>query len=928
MEDSVWSASDAAATGMTLSNGGLTVQGPPTNGWQLTRNTVSRSSGNVYVEFLVGAGQSSGYIQYSLVSASVSATDPQRANYSGFMWPIDGSSNVVSSGFVNNYNLVGTAAIGDVIALAVNFSSGSVWIARNNIWLHGSNPVTGTLPVLSFTPETVGPLFVGASPYNNNSGLVTIQSAATSQKYAPPLGFIAWDTPQPITIYLDKPVSVWNAQDAAMQPVPVAISNGGLTRTIQGTTGWQTTRSTVSRSAGKYYIEWFTPSGSAQSYFGIAGADFVPGTNIPLGNAPTSLGLSVGGIGCACNPPAAWVWPDIDYANNIVANDVFAIAADLDTGKFWLARNNVWVVGGDPATGLKPYAYVPAIIRLLTTDDSGPSQLPSLGDGAEVAPLPDADDPLRDAVVEALAVIGMPFFPAISSVYGSETFILQATAASQTYAPPAGFEPWDGDASLTWTVPPNWNSNDNSVECIGGGGGGGNSIGNAGSGGEGGHYAKSINLTLTPGSIVNVRVGVGGLGAVAYPSNAFPGVETWFGGTSLATSLCGAIGGAGGVGSDTYGGVDTTTPTTGDVGSVVFQGGAGAGYSRGGNQYPGLGGGGAAGPGGAGGRAGQIGSIMGAGGGGGAGNTGGPGQEGGPSDSQNLGVPPWYGGLGGAAGDGTPGGAGGYDDGGANAGLPNKSAEPGSRGSGAGGAVQKEPGATGGAGADIAWDEHHGPGGGGGGGGGNTAFNGGDGGLYGGGGGSSGCWWAAPIHGGKGAQGLIVIQYMPVPIDAVGELDSTIDFAGHINADFAVAGDLSPFVDLAGRLSYIAPLAGDIAYQVSLAGTAVSFQIDLEGGYGTTVAFAGDQIHTSTDIKGDLAPEIDFAANITLTRVLAGDMAAQVALGASLTANLVMQGFLPTQVTFAASGLVAGPLWADTAPPAPVSWNPSELCNG
>ena len=718
-----------------------------------------------------------------------------------------------------------------------------------------------------------------------------------------------------------------------MQPVPVAISNGGLTRTIQGTTGWQTTRSTVSRSAGKYYIEWFTPSGSAQSYFGIAGADFVPGSNIPLGNAATSLGLSVGGTGNACNPPAAWVWPDIDYANNIAANDVFAIAADLDTGKFWLARNNVWVVGGDPATGLKPYAYVPAIIRLLTTDD-----------GAEVAPLPDADDPLRDAVVEALAVIGMPFFPAISSVYGGETFILQATAASQTYAPPAGFEPWDGDTPLTWTVPPNWNPNDNSVECIGGGGGGsgGSPYGYwRGGAAEGGHYAKSANLNLRPGDVVSVRVGGGGLPSPdvttdAATANGMSGGASWFGGTSLATSFCGAIGGAGG--NAPYLSVNNAkTPVTGNVGNVVvYQGGLGAGANDPDlgldGYYAGLPGGGAAGPGGPGGPAGPIGSLCGGGGGGGGGNTGGPGQMGHLAPGADVvGGNPWYGAVGGKAGDGTLGGAPGVE-------TADPYGQPGSRGSGGGGGAVNSSigigykGGDGGAGADISWDEFHGPGGGGGGGGGNWPGAGGHGGLYGGGGGARSYGGPAAqgttVPSGYGGQGIIVIKFTPVPFDAVGELDSTIDFAGHINADFVVAGDLSPFVDLAGRLSYIAPLAGDIAYQVSLAGSAVSFQIDLEGGYGTTITFAGDEVHTSADIKGDLAPEIDFAANITLTRVLAGDMAAQVALGASLTANLVMQGFLPTQVTFAASGLVAGPLWADTAPPAPVAWNPSELCNG
>ena len=50
---SVWSASDAAANAMTLSNGGLTVTNPTSaTGWQSIRGSVSQTSGKLYVEFL------------------------------------------------------------------------------------------------------------------------------------------------------------------------------------------------------------------------------------------------------------------------------------------------------------------------------------------------------------------------------------------------------------------------------------------------------------------------------------------------------------------------------------------------------------------------------------------------------------------------------------------------------------------------------------------------------------------------------------------------------------------------------------------------------------------------------------------------------------------------------------------------------------
>ena len=44
---------DAAANGMTLSNGGLTVTTAGTGGWTTIRNTISKTVGKLYVEFLV-----------------------------------------------------------------------------------------------------------------------------------------------------------------------------------------------------------------------------------------------------------------------------------------------------------------------------------------------------------------------------------------------------------------------------------------------------------------------------------------------------------------------------------------------------------------------------------------------------------------------------------------------------------------------------------------------------------------------------------------------------------------------------------------------------------------------------------------------------------------------------------------------------------
>ena len=90
----------------------------------------------------------------------------------------------------------------------------------------------------------------------------------------------------------------------------------------------------------------------------------------------------------------------------------------------------------------------------------------------------------------------------------------------------------------TWTVPADWNSAANTIECIGGGGGATDGIGaNVGTGGEGGHYAKSQNITLTPSGSVNIAIGAGGTHGTAATATA--GGRTWPGQRSCHIELRG-----------------------------------------------------------------------------------------------------------------------------------------------------------------------------------------------------------------------------------------------------------------------------------------------------------------------------------------------------------------------------------------------------
>ena len=219
---SVWSTTDATAGGMTLTNGNKTVAGSPTGSWKSIRNTTSKSSGKLYVEFLDTVAQTAPNTAFGFASASFVSTGLLSSSTYSAGIVLNSGGNLVSTGFTklfDSFPSPHTPASGEVIALAIDFTAGKIWVSVNNDWNIGqsTNPATGTNPPITFVPATVGALFpamsldesgtrlrdlLGARPTPNaaqprgaGAGTWTLQPTGSSQKYAPPAGFSAWDGP-------------------------------------------------------------------------------------------------------------------------------------------------------------------------------------------------------------------------------------------------------------------------------------------------------------------------------------------------------------------------------------------------------------------------------------------------------------------------------------------------------------------------------------------------------------------------------------------------------------------------------------------------------------------------------------------------------------------------------------------------------------
>jgi len=141
-------------------------------------------------------------------------------------------------------------------------------------------------------------------------------------------------------------------------------------------------------------------------------------------------------------------------------------------------------------------------------------------------------------------------------------------------------------SGTSWVVPSDWNTSDNTVECIGGGGGGGG----GGTGGEqwgaqgggSGAYSKKLNVILTPGASITVQVGSAGTGS-AVDVNGTDGGDTWLNGANLAASSVGAKGGQGGKANTNSNPLGAGGSSGGGIGDIKYSGGNGGG---GGNENP------------------------------------------------------------------------------------------------------------------------------------------------------------------------------------------------------------------------------------------------------------------------------------------------------------------------------------------------------
>lgn len=158
------------------------------SGWKSVRGILGNSSGLLYFELVTAAPA-------EVQMAGFSDATPNLNGYGGsdaHGWTTySGSGNKYHSAVNSACLPVWGASAGNVVQIAINFSTGSVWFGLNGTWV--GDPVAGTGAAYTGLTGTLYPC--GSS--NTVGASLQLNVLASEFAYTPPSGYSAWATAGP-----------------------------------------------------------------------------------------------------------------------------------------------------------------------------------------------------------------------------------------------------------------------------------------------------------------------------------------------------------------------------------------------------------------------------------------------------------------------------------------------------------------------------------------------------------------------------------------------------------------------------------------------------------------------------------------------------------------------------------------------------------
>ena len=176
----------------TYSDGNLAYLNGVSLTWKSGVASMGATSGKYYFEYTITSVSSSNYFYlgvagstYNGFASYVGATSDSW----GFQW--NGTSSVKSNnGVSTTVSTAGSISVNDVIQVAIDLGTGSIWWGRNNTWVQG-DPSAGTGASYTNLSGTILPAF---AVYTNGGDKIAANFGQRPFSYTPPTGYVALNT--------------------------------------------------------------------------------------------------------------------------------------------------------------------------------------------------------------------------------------------------------------------------------------------------------------------------------------------------------------------------------------------------------------------------------------------------------------------------------------------------------------------------------------------------------------------------------------------------------------------------------------------------------------------------------------------------------------------------------------------------------------
>ena len=212
---------------LTYSNGNLTVASGATGGNDTTAVSTLPIRGKIYCEFFLADDGVGAYV--GVMKSDTSLTNNGiDTTASSDCWLIRGDNEHKANGGGGSGSDYGDGAwaTGDLIMMAVDIGTGSIWWGKNGIWYATGNPSTNSNAAYTNLPSTDDLLVMCGDNYSSETPTIEVNFGQKPFKFPPPNGF------QTLNQASIRPVKVITRPDQFVGAI--LYSGSGSTQSISG----------------------------------------------------------------------------------------------------------------------------------------------------------------------------------------------------------------------------------------------------------------------------------------------------------------------------------------------------------------------------------------------------------------------------------------------------------------------------------------------------------------------------------------------------------------------------------------------------------------------------------------------------------------------------------------------------------------------